>query len=150
MSSVPDTVIIRISTLRQEKNVRGGRYYFLIRPQASQGGAPVPASAVTERTITTRGGHRSGSRSAGPVDAFALDPSRCVSLMWPEESDSEQILCTHSQPAEECAGARKTGQRLPLDALLGRVVEDLLPGPAMASWPADAAPGSQEGPAIAG
>ena len=104
----------------------------------------MPASAVTERTSTTHG--RCGSRAerAGSADSFALDPSGFVALTWPRDRGPEQIPCA-DEPTDDGTGARETGERRLLSELVGRVVEDLPAGPAMANWLASVTPGSQDG-----
>ncbi len=99
----------------------------------------MPANAVTERTSTMHDRYGSPAERAGSADSFALDPPGFVARTWSRERGPGQIPCAAHEPTDG-TDVKEADERQPLDELVGRMVEELPPGPTLANWLASVTP----------
>src|SRR2546423_180614 len=91
----------------------------------------------------------SPAERAGSADSFALDPPGFVARTWSRERGPGQIPCAAHEPTDG-TDVKEADERQPLDELVGRMVEELPPGPTLANWLASVTPGSQDAFALPG
>src|SRR6266487_3157363 len=91
----------------------------------------------------------SPAERAGSADSFALDPPGFAAFTSSRERGPGQIPCAAHEPTDG-TDVKEADERRPLGDFVGRMVEDLTPGPTLASWLASVTPGSQDGFALPG